>query len=112
MDQVLIEGLSRRSRDQLTGKTCTMKRVIIPNMAVASSYKGLLQQHSDCDAKVMLQAGDYVAVQIQDSGNATLFGRPIARIELQEFVSVHGTTTPVETYIDISSSCEKMKQAM
>ena len=93
--QVLIEGPSRRSADVLTGKTCTMKRVMIPNVSVPGCYTGF--QHSTAGGHdVMLKAGDYAAVLVHSAGNANLFGEPLARTGICEFVRVHGSTVAIE----------------
>ncbi|UJP63569.1 tRNA (N6-isopentenyl adenosine(37)-C2)-methylthiotransferase MiaB [Mongoliitalea daihaiensis] len=57
--EILIEGTSKRSEDQLKGKNSANKVVIIPNDGT-------------------LKKGDYVHVRIKDCSAATLFGEPIA----------------------------------
>lgn len=93
--QVLIEGHSRRSADVLTGKTCTMKRIMIPDVPVPRSHLESQQPHAKADL-VRLRPGDYAAVLIQAVGNATLFGRPAARTGIHEFMHVFGSTFSVE----------------
>ncbi|MEX0681073.1 MAG: tRNA (N6-isopentenyl adenosine(37)-C2)-methylthiotransferase MiaB [Balneolales bacterium] len=61
---VLIEGTSKRSDDQLSGRTDTNKMVIIDK----GSYK----------------PGDYVEVKITDSTSATLKGTALRRVSLLE----------------------------
>lgn len=62
---VLVEGFSKKSEDQLSGRTDTNKVVIIDR----NDYK----------------PGDYVEVRITDATSATLFGEPIRKTTLQEF---------------------------
>ena len=54
IQEVLVEGLSKRSKDQLKAKNSANKVVIIP--------------------KGNLNIGDYVTVKITDCTSATLFG--------------------------------------
>ena len=76
-----------------------MKRVMFGHAPVAKSYTAFCQQQvlgaNSKALPVALQAGDYVAVRIQDAGNANLFGRPLAKTSVAEFVQLHGSTTPV-----------------
>lgn len=62
---VLIEGTSKRSDEQLAGRTDTNKMVILDR----NDY----------------QKGDYVEVKITGSTSATLFGEPVKRSSIAEF---------------------------
>ena len=62
---VLIEGTSKRSDEQLAGRTDTNKMVIIDR----ENY----------------QKGEYVEVEITGSTSATLFGRPIRKSSIAEY---------------------------
>jgi tRNA-2-methylthio-N6-dimethylallyladenosine synthase len=62
---VLVENISKRSDQHLSGRTDTNKMVIFDR----DSYK----------------FGDYVEVMITDSTSATLFGSPIRKSSIQEF---------------------------
>jgi tRNA-2-methylthio-N6-dimethylallyladenosine synthase len=62
---VLIEGPSKRDKNQLSGRTDTNKVVIFDN--------------------VDFKAGDYVEVIIERSTSATLFGRPVGKTSLQAY---------------------------
>ena len=62
---VLIEGTSKRSDEQMAGRTDTNKMVIIDRM----DY----------------EKGDYVEVEITGSTSATLFGRPVKKSSIAEF---------------------------
>lgn len=62
---VLIEGPSKRDKNQLSGRTDTNKVVIF----------------DDVDFK----AGDYVEVIIERSTSATLFGKAVRKTSLQEY---------------------------
>jgi len=62
---VLVEGTSKRSDEQLAGRTDTNKMVVFDR----ESY----------------QKGDYVEVEIEDSTSATLMGRAIGKSSIAEF---------------------------
>ncbi|MDX1619284.1 MAG: TRAM domain-containing protein, partial [Balneolaceae bacterium] len=62
---VLIEGTSKRSDEQLCGRTDTNKMVIF--------------DRGD------LQKGEYVEVEITDCTSATLFGNVIRKSSIREF---------------------------
>lgn len=65
---VLVEGTSKRSEDQLQGRTDTNKMVVFDR----GEY----------------QKGDYVEVEITESTSATLLARPIQKTTLTEFYGV------------------------
>jgi hypothetical protein len=105
------------------GRTCTMKRVIIPDQQVPASLAAL-QQHaqllppqasgpsssngsssSSCGGSradhgysgpvSSVQTGDYVAVLVRQlGGTSTLLSQPLAKTSIQEFAQVFGTSTP------------------
>lgn len=86
------------------GRTCSMKRVIIPEQPVPASLADL-QRHALSSSSSSsssyagpvssLAAGDYVAVLVQQlGGTSTLLSKPLARTSIQEFVAVFGSTTP------------------
>ena len=62
---VLVEGTSKRSEEQLSGRTDTNKIVIFDRMD--------------------FQKGDYVEVEITESTSATLKARPIRKTTITEF---------------------------
>ncbi|MCC5914286.1 MAG: tRNA (N6-isopentenyl adenosine(37)-C2)-methylthiotransferase MiaB [Balneolaceae bacterium] len=62
---MLVEGTSKRSDEQLSGRTDTNKMVIIDRKDYAK--------------------GDYVEVEITDSTSATLQARPIRKSSIKEF---------------------------
>lgn len=64
---VLVEGTSKRSDEQLSGRTDTNKMVVF-------------------DRKEF-QKGDYVEVEITDSTSATLMARPVRKSSIAEFYS-------------------------
>lgn len=64
---ILIEGTSKRSEDQLAGRTDTNKMVIIP--------------------KGNFKTGDYIEVEITGSTSATLFADVVGKSSIQEFSS-------------------------
>ena len=62
---VLVEGTSKRSEEQLSGRTDTNKMVIFDRMD--------------------FEKGDYVEVEITNSTSATLKARPIKKSSIAEF---------------------------
>ena len=100
---VLVEGVSRRSEAFLTGRTDTFKRVIFRDTFVSDGYFSATQHgHSmvggDLGGNVRVQPGEYVVVQVVAGGGGTLRGVALARTTLQQFVSVHKSAVPLETY--------------
>lgn len=97
--------------DGVQGRTCSMKRAIIPEQPVPASLAAL-QQHMGglsgsssstgssslplYDGPVSsLQTGDYVAVLVRQlGGTSTLLSQPLAKTSVREFAQVFGTTTP------------------
>ncbi len=68
---VLVEGPSKRSEEQLCGRTDANKMVVFDRLDYAP--------------------GDYVRVRIQDSTSATLLGQPVGRTSLEQYF---GQTSP------------------
>jgi tRNA-2-methylthio-N6-dimethylallyladenosine synthase len=64
---VLAEGTSKKSDEQLSGRTDTNKMVVFD------------RQH--------YKKGDYVAVEITDCTSATLLGKPLYKTSIREFYS-------------------------
>ena len=64
---VLVEGTSKRSEDQLSGRTDTNKMVVFDRMD--------------------FERGDYVEVEITDCTSATLRAIPIGKTTLTEYYS-------------------------
>lgn len=64
---VLAEGTSKKSDEQLSGRSDTNKMVVFD------------REH--------YQKGDYVAVEITDCTSATLLGKPLYKTTLQEFAA-------------------------
>ena len=77
--QVLIEGASRGNAAQVTGKTCTMKRVFLPSVSKDGTK---------------LRAGDYVACHVVGASATALLGQALCVTSLQGFVAAHGSTLP------------------
>jgi tRNA-2-methylthio-N6-dimethylallyladenosine synthase len=64
-EQILVEGPSRKSPEEFTGRTDTNKSVVFP--------------------KAGERVGEYVDIRIERANSATLFGiRPQGRVELKE----------------------------
>ena len=86
--QVLIEGFSKRSDSQLSGRTDTMKRAIMDDIAIPSSLEAAAQTDS-CQELVRLQPGDYVAVEVHSCTSGTLFTKPLCKTTLQAFAKAY-----------------------
>ncbi len=69
---VLAEGTSKKSDEQLSGRSDTNKMVVFD--------------------KEHYQKGDYVAVEITDCTSATLIGKPLYKTSIQEFFSKETVT--------------------
>jgi hypothetical protein len=101
---------------QLQGRTCSMKRAIIPEQPLPPSLDHLRQrlalqsQHGAAAASLVagsagdagpvahVGSGDYVAVLVTHlAGTGTLLSTPLARTSTAEFVRVFGTSTPSHT---------------
>lgn len=94
---VLVEGPSKRSNSQLTGRTDSFKRVVFDDKNVFDSYKGY--NSPDAAARVPIRPGDYVAIEIIPGGKgATLHAKALARTTIKEFISLHQTTIPLNKY--------------
>ena len=77
-----LSQLSRKSKQELSGRTDTNKICIIPDVEVNSSLSNVN------GTKVNLKPGDYVAVKIVQGFAHSLKGEPIAKTTLTEFNSV------------------------
>uniref|UniRef100_A0A383WC25 Uncharacterized protein n=1 Tax=Tetradesmus obliquus TaxID=3088 RepID=A0A383WC25_TETOB len=103
----LLDGRPRRDgQHSLQGRSCSMKRVIIPEQPVPSSLRALQQhcaglrldpqqqqQQLYAGPLSSLGTGDYVAVLVQQVvGSSTLLSVPLARTSIQEFAAVLGGT--------------------
>ena len=96
---VLVEGKSRRSDKQMTGRTDTFKRAVFDDIQVPSKYKIDIQGKVQNAPLVQLMPGDYVAVQVVDGGRgSTLHCVPLARTTLKEFAGQHGSALPLNSF--------------
>lgn len=86
--QALIEGFSKKSNSQLSGRTDTMKRVVLDDVAIPSSLVAAAQGNPGQEL-VRLQPGDYVAVEVQACTSGTLFAKPLCKTTLQAFAKAH-----------------------
>lgn len=92
-----MEGFSKKSGAQLSGRTDTMKRVVFDDVPVPSHYS-----LAPSDQLVSLKPGDYVAVKVHACTSGTLFAQPLAKTTLQAYASVqaasatHEPSLPVE----------------
>jgi tRNA A37 methylthiotransferase MiaB len=82
---ILIEGTSRRSKDQLFGRNDSNTKVIIDRVSLPDvsqrSIGALIKPHAEADegqTKVEreVRPGDYVLVQITDCTSQTLIAKP------------------------------------
>lgn len=80
--QVLVEGFSKRSDSQLSGRTDTMKRAIFDDVPVPAEYTA--GGHTEL---VSLKPGDYVAVRVHSCSTGTLFAEALGRTTLQAFAA-------------------------
>ena len=92
-----MEGFSKKSDAQLSGRTDTMKRVVFDDVPVPSNDTA-----TPSDELVSLKPGDYVAVKVHACTSGTLFAQPLAKTTLQVFASaqaasaIHETSPPAE----------------
>jgi hypothetical protein len=126
--QVLVEGSSRRSEADLTGRTDTFKRAVFPDLPVPTSYAAIaaaaqaatpweargqaqahLHQGAGAAPLVRLQPGDYVAVEVVGATGGSLLARPLARTTIAEFVAVHGTPAPLQLF-GATAGCSNLQR--
>ena len=75
---LMVEGYSRKSEAEWTGRTDCNRRVVMPRKRVSRSLSA--------SSEVELQPGDYVAVRVTESLSAnTLRAEPLARSSIGEF---------------------------
>jgi tRNA A37 methylthiotransferase MiaB len=112
---VLIEGTSKRSDAEYTGRTCTGKRVIVtaartregyarrkgargPFASAAAAATTASRDARDDDSyggvgsEVDVTPGEYVAVRVEKANASTLFGSPVARTTAAGFHALHGAS--------------------
>ena len=109
---VLVEGTSKRSDQQMSGRTCTNKRVIVSAPSTAAEYRvgsrggggggggrgrgggGRGKEEEEEEegevVEVDIKPGDYVAVRIERANASTLIGTPLGRTSLLRFHQIHG----------------------
>ncbi|KAH0947657.1 hypothetical protein HN011_010951 [Eciton burchellii] len=76
---VLIEGMSKRTDENVQARNDGNVRVILPFVPVP------INQHSDVTRE--MQAGDYVVVRIDDANTQTLIGIPLYHSSITEYSS-------------------------
>lgn len=95
---VLVEGHSKRSSSQLTGRTDSFKRVVFDNEKVLESYGAYGTQ--SLSKYISLKPGDYAAVEIIPGGTgATLHAKALGKTTIKDFVAIHRTTIPLDKYL-------------
>eukprot|EP01026_Neomeris_dumetosa_P074006 TRINITY_DN7670_c0_g1_i5.p3 TRINITY_DN7670_c0_g1~~TRINITY_DN7670_c0_g1_i5.p3 ORF type:complete len:246 (+),score=23.69 TRINITY_DN7670_c0_g1_i5:316-1053(+) len=85
---ILVEGYSKKSKNDLVGHTDTFKSVVIPNQPVC-------KLSGNPNEKEELKVGDYVSVRITKATSGTLFGELIGKTSIQEFYNMYGSCGPV-----------------
>ncbi|XP_034949835.1 mitochondrial tRNA methylthiotransferase CDK5RAP1 [Chelonus insularis] len=78
---VLIEGVSRRSKSVLQGRTDGNIRVLIPNPETSTNISNKILNK--------INPGDYVVTQICESNSHSLTGIPLHHSSIVEFSNVH-----------------------
>eukprot|EP01117_Protostelium_nocturnum_P011879 TRINITY_DN4336_c0_g2_i1.p1 TRINITY_DN4336_c0_g2~~TRINITY_DN4336_c0_g2_i1.p1 ORF type:complete len:670 (+),score=236.89 TRINITY_DN4336_c0_g2_i1:109-2010(+) len=79
---VLIEGTSRRSKEEMAGRSDTNKKVIVPNFEIPN---GLMGDNPASQTKSTIKPGDYVVVKIDSARSYSLRGVPIAKSSVTEY---------------------------
>lgn len=77
---VLVEGFSKRSKDDLSGRNDGNIKVILPSGDVPMG-------HSNADERKTIVSGDYVAVKIVESNSQILKGVPLYHTTISEFAA-------------------------
>lgn len=97
---VLVEGTSKRSDSQITGRTDSFKRVIFDDIDMPDSYsKHSNEMPSASVGMGKARPGDYVAVQIVPGARGgTLHAIPLEKTTIRDFVSHHGSALPLEKF--------------
>ena len=78
---VLIEGPSKKSTADWSGRTDSGKVVVFPDVQVPATW----QATEASEPRVRLQPGDYVAVRVQKATAASLTGTALGRTSLRDF---------------------------
>lgn len=87
---VLVEGPSKKSDEELAGRTDTGKVVVFGDEAVGP-YRPLgAPVPAVAPGLAHAQPGDFVAVLVERSGTGTLMGRCLGRTSLTGFQAAHG----------------------
>ena len=73
---VLLEGISKKSPDQLVGRNDAGQKVILKSKTLAQSVEQEIEE---------LQMGDFVEVSINDCNSITLMGQPIRKSSISQF---------------------------
>jgi MiaB/RimO family radical SAM methylthiotransferase len=94
---VLVEGKSRKNENQLTGRTDTFKRVVFEDCPMPFEYTRS-SVGGGASPTVHAQPGDYVAVQVVEATGGTLHAVPLGRTSITQFVGVHGSAVPLQTF--------------
>ena len=92
--QVLVEGFSKKSDAQLSGRTDTMKRVVFDDVSVPAQLTA-----TSADEMVSLKPGDYVAVCVHACTSGTLFAQPLAKTTLQAYYATAEATSGVKKMV-------------
>lgn len=82
---VLVEGESKKSEDQLNGRTDQNKRILFPNQPCLSG----IPSDGTFFEKVWLKSGDYAVVKVLEARGHTLRGQAIWRTTLKDLTELH-----------------------
>jgi tRNA-N(6)-(isopentenyl)adenosine-37 thiotransferase enzyme MiaB len=82
---VLVEGESKKSEDQLNGRTDQNKRILFPNHPCLSG----IPSDGNSIEKVWLKSGDYAVVKVLEARGHTLRGQALWRTTLKNLAESH-----------------------
>ena len=105
--QVLVEGFSKRSDSQLSGRTDHMKRAIFDDVPVAAEYTG--KQNGEL---VTLKPGEYVAVKVHSCSTGTLFAEALGRTTLQAFAAAQSAADDGHDFVAAVHAAPREAAAM
>lgn len=80
---ILLEGTSKKSDNELKGRTDTNKKVVIPRDSELPTFSLSSSPHLSNPRPV--QPGDYVIVELTETTGVTFKGRPLAITSLSEW---------------------------
>lgn len=101
----VVDNDNNHNKMMLTGRTDHFMRVIFDDVPIPQSLSSYYyysynnnnnnNSHSE-EGMVTLKPGDYVAVKVEAATGGKLYARPMARTTMREFVTMYGSTLPLE----------------